>query len=103
MPCCCCCRLHLTCPALPRPAPPCPALHCPALPWLQCEKVQPKATVPAYLEVCDIAGLVKGAAEVRAAQSRRRRASGRRPRLRVLRVCVRVAGRAQEEGCCDAL
>ncbi|EFN55221.1 hypothetical protein CHLNCDRAFT_56178 [Chlorella variabilis] len=34
----------------------------PRFDWL-CEKVQPKATVPAYLEVCDIAGLVKGAAE----------------------------------------
>ncbi len=30
---------------------------------LQVEKVQPKASQPAYLEVCDIAGLVKGAAE----------------------------------------
>jgi len=30
----------------------------------QVEKVQPKACQPAYLEVVDIAGLVKGAAEV---------------------------------------
>ncbi|KAL4439237.1 hypothetical protein ABPG77_004139 [Micractinium sp. CCAP 211/92] len=30
--------------------------------WLV-EKVQPKSSVPAFLEVCDIAGLVKGAAE----------------------------------------
>lgn len=29
--------------------------------WL-CEKVQPKASQPAFLEVVDIAGLVKGAA-----------------------------------------
>ncbi len=26
--------------------------------------MQPKSSVPAFLEVCDIAGLVKGAAEV---------------------------------------
>lgn len=31
--------------------------------WL-CEKVQPKNSQPAFLEVCDIAGLVKGAAQV---------------------------------------
>ncbi|KAL4858911.1 Obg-like ATPase 1 [Chlorella vulgaris] len=34
----------------------------PRFDWL-CEKVQPKSTVPAFLEICDIAGLVKGAAE----------------------------------------
>lgn len=32
---------------------------------LQVEKIQPKNSVPAFLEICDIAGLVKGAAEVR--------------------------------------
>jgi hypothetical protein len=32
---------------------------------LQVEKIQPKSSVPAFLEICDIAGLVKGAAEVR--------------------------------------
>ncbi len=30
--------------------------------WL-CELYKPKSQVPAFLEVCDIAGLVKGAAE----------------------------------------
>lgn len=34
------------------------------VPPLQVEKVQPKSSQPAFLEVVDIAGLVKGAAEV---------------------------------------
>ena len=40
-------------------------LRCARCAWAQVEKVQPKASQPAYLEVVDIAGLVKGAAEVR--------------------------------------
>jgi hypothetical protein len=47
------------------PHSPCPP------PVAQVEKVQPKQSFPAYLEVVDIAGLVKGAAEVGGCTCRR--------------------------------